>query len=215
MVVYMHLTSTMTDKSITVLSDTTSFANDWNNALSAVGLRTQQCNADELAQAINDSAAVVVDASLFGHDDDELLATVGFIRACGRTVAVGFTNGDARIEDVVDEICDGLVATKGQDVLRIADRIARRVDEARATRFEFVTVSPDANALLAVMANGKAVLHPRPIASNDDLSAVVEIRLSDDAKNASITLESGAQCTLSTSAPQSNGASTLWTNSSR
>jgi hypothetical protein len=83
---------------------------------------------------------MVIDAdSTAFEDDDELLLAVGFARARHVVVATAFDDPE-RADDVVVEMCAGLVARGDREVARVAVGIARRTDPERRHRFEFVTV---------------------------------------------------------------------------
>ncbi|MCZ7679569.1 MAG: helix-turn-helix domain-containing protein [Sandaracinaceae bacterium] len=75
--------------------------------------------------------------------------------------------------------------------------LARRTDHDRANRFEFLTVSPRGGELLAIFADGSAVLVDRPVTPEDDGSDIDSIALEDDATRAVLSLGGGREIELS------------------
>lgn len=181
--------------SVTLLSDRADFAGRWIDTLSDHGLESQRLSPDKVADAARLGTAVVVDVASpeLRKNDDELLACFGFIRASGATaiahVPTGLPNG---IDDIIDELCCGLVVRNTADMARIAACLPRRLAAGRDARFEFVTISPAGDRILAIFASGEAVLEARPVATNDDGSAIAVIRLAGDARTATLELESGS-----------------------
>jgi len=139
--------------------------------------------------------SVILDAGAAAYDEDELLAAIGFARALGAHPIVHFTGEDemAAVEDVVDEICQGMVARYHADVERISTTITRRHDLARARRFEFVTVSPRDGEILAILGDGHSVLMQRPLTDADDGSPIISISLGENADVANLGLGSGVE----------------------
>ena len=190
---------------VTLLTDRNEFVPQWQHALGERGLQTRVCATTELADAVNTRGAVIVDLASQKNDADELLAIVGFVRAHGALPVVhtdasknsGNSGDDDSIDDVVEELCAGLVARNASDVERVAECLPRRLDETRRTRFEFVTLSPVGTSVLAVLGNGHAAILPRPLSSADDASEIVSIELSANASSASIKLQSGVEHTVS------------------
>jgi putative transcriptional regulator len=133
-----------------------------------------------------------------GYDEDELLAHLGLARALGAVPAVMMPaeTGMSSIDELVDDLCAGLVARTAADVSRVATVLARRAGSLQARRFEYLTVSPRGGELLAILADGSAFLAPRPVHPSDDLSEVMSIALADDALHAAIELSSGARFEL-------------------
>jgi len=145
---------------------------------------------------------LVLDASSSTYDEDELLTAVGLAKALGITTSVvlpeagGFTG----IEELLEDLCPGLVAKSSTDVSRIASILQRRADRGRANRFEYLTVSPRPNELLALLGDGSAALLTRPVSEEDDLSEVAGIALEGDAHSATLRLSSGRELTIRASA---------------
>jgi len=196
---------------VTLFTERAGFAPQWRPALEQQGLTVQVCHPNELGRASD--GAIVIDADSNAYDDDELLLAVGFARA--RHLIVAVSSDDASpADDVLVEMCSGLVARGAQDVPRIASAIARRSDPERRQRFEFVTVSPRDQEVLAVLGDGQSILLDRPLENADDRGEVVAIELAEDARTARLVLQSGVCLDLraSTIAPHesgTNGASAL------
>ena len=208
---------------VTLFSDHPDFAPLWRGALERVGLSVRSCAPHELGEAAEADSAAIIDGgcAVFGNDEDELLTAVGFLRAAGAlpVVHIPERNGpgaaDGEVEDVIAEMCAGLVGSGDDVVGRLAASVARRLDRERTRRFEFVTVSPRDKEILAIFGNGGSVLLKRPVDERDDGSAIVAIELAEDAATVELGLESGAQITLRAShvAPRdghhSNGNGTI------
>jgi DNA-binding XRE family transcriptional regulator len=179
---------------VILLTDRSAFADRWRSALERGGLVARVVPPAQLVEQELRDATVVLDASAAHFDEDELLATVGLVRALRSTAVVELPdNGAMRgIEDVVDDMCPGLVVRNAAEAERVAASLARRLDTARARRFEYVTVSPRQDGLLAILADGNAELLPRPVAAGDDGSEVSSIALGEDARTATLQLASGA-----------------------
>lgn len=187
-------------RSVTLLTDRPAFAARWQSALGGLDLAALVRGPDELALAIADGGAIVVDGGTSAYDEDELLTAVGFARAAGLVAAVHeppSTIG-ANTMDVLVELTCGLVAHEGSDVERIAGAIARRLDRGRERRFEYVTVSPREGELLVLLGDGRSILARRPVSADDDGSEVVGIVLSEDAATAELELASGVRATIAT-----------------
>ena len=191
---------------VALLTDRKDFASQWEQALTSHGLQANVCDTGDLASAVQSHGAVVVDAASQQDDEDELLATIGFIAAHGVMPVVHLPVANTEVDDVVDELCSGLVTRTRKDVARVAQGMPRRLDQARAGRFEFVTVSPTGDGVLAVMGCGNAKLLPRPLGQSDDLTSIVAIELAKDASAATIEFQSGAVHTVrASSLTGSNG----------
>jgi DNA-binding XRE family transcriptional regulator len=97
------------------------------------------------------------------------------------------------IEEVLDDLCPGLVARSASEVDRVAAALARRSDQERARRFEYVTVSPRPNEVLAILADGSTALLRRPVGDGDDGSEIASIALGDEAETAILRLANGRE----------------------
>jgi len=179
-------------ETVTLLTDRTGFTPAWRSALERHGFAVRVCSPDELGLVAERDAALILDAAAEAYDEDELLAAVGFARATGAVPYVAVESAGT-VEDVVEEICEGRVCRGTSDVERVASTLSRRMDQERARRFEFVTVAPRGNDVLAILGNGHSVLVKRPVNGEDDRSDIVGIVMSDDALRASLELESGKQ----------------------
>ncbi len=174
----------------------------WASAFEALGVELRPCLPVDAAGSVAAGGALLVDAAsrLFTEDEDALLEVLGYGRALGATVAVQLLGANGVLSGslpLLEELCRGLVVRHEADVLRVAGMLARRLEPWRAYRFEFVTVSPaDEEGLLALMGDGRAVLLARPLAMDDDGSAVVDIGISEDAREAEVELASGRRVRL-------------------
>jgi DNA-binding XRE family transcriptional regulator len=206
---------------VLLVTDRPQFEDAWRNVLVEHGMTPRVVRPDALASNVSDAAAngvatIAIDAGASLYDEDELLAAVGLTRAMGFTTAVALpeSRAFAGIEDLLEDLCAGLLvrASAGSEqanlqLRRVASVFARRRDGDRAKRFEYLTVSPRANELLAVLGDGTAMLLSRPVADNDDGSEVESITLEGDAHSATLKLGSGRELSLRASAvAQSNGS---------
>jgi DNA-binding XRE family transcriptional regulator len=181
---------------ISLLTDRTDVAEQWQRALSAHGVETMVVPPPQLASAVLGQAGVVVDVDAIRASDEALLSTLGFIRASGSWPIVHLGPAGQTVSDIVEELCDGLVTRNADDIRRVSACLHRRLDEQRRERFAFVAVSPCGDELLTVMADGDARLHPRPVAAEDDGSKVTEIQVDEGAASATLSLTSGATVRL-------------------
>ncbi|MDH3199533.1 MAG: helix-turn-helix domain-containing protein [Myxococcales bacterium] len=188
--------------SVTLLTEREHVAQQWGQALANNGIQTRVVAPSELANALDGQTAVVVDI-----DDallpDELLSTLGYVRAVGAIPIAHVEPDRGSLEDIVSELCDGLVTTNKEDVTRVAAALTRRSDPRRHLRFEFVTVSPCGDDILAVLGNGDAALHRRPIDPADDGSEITNISIDPNATTATLQLKSGVICRLGVGAVHS------------
>ena len=185
-------------ETVTLFSDRSLFAPVWRQPLERHGFAVRLCDPADMASAVESHMACVVDASCDVFDEDELLTTVGFLRARGALPFVHAERGD--IEDVVGEICQGCITRTAEDVERAIGSLQRRLDRDRSRRFEFVTVSPAGSEVLAILGDGHSVLLPRPLSTNDDGSEVLEIVLGENAETATLELQSGVHLLLTAGA---------------
>ena len=197
----------MTNETVTLCTERTNFAPLWRETLERHGFKVRVCAPNDLASTSVRDTAVVFDASEDSYDDDDLLTAVGFVRAAGGVPCV---HAEDEIEDVVEEVCLGRVSRTSDDIERLATVLARQLDPERSRRFEFVTVSPRDDEVLAILGDGSASLLKRPIHKSDDRSEVVAITLAEDAASVSLELASGVTFELRATAisrrPQGNGA---------
>lgn len=184
----------MVSLSVRLFTENRAFESTWRSALLGVGLDAQQAAPATLADATTSDIALVIDASWSGFDEDELLAAAGYARALGAVpvVALGASGAFAGITALLEELTGGLLAREASDVARIAASLARRADARRTRRFEYLTLAPRGNDLLAVLGDGRASLLRRPLGAGDDGSDVLDIALADDAESATVQLANGA-----------------------
>ena len=182
--------------SVTLLTERESVAQQWRDALRKHDVEPRVVAPSDLANAVDGQVAVVVDVDGAQLDADELLATLGFLRASGVLPIAHVEHGRDTVEDIISELCDGLITSAVPDVARVAAAIARRADRRRHLRLEFVTVCPCSDDVLAVLGNGDASLHRRPIDASDDGSDISSITIDPSASRATLQLESGAICQL-------------------
>lgn len=171
-------------------------------------LEMQTSSPTTVAELAGEGLAAVFDASAEAFDEDELLASVGLARALGAQPAVVLTEGDRHhgIEDLLHELCAGCVV-RSDELPRLVQSLARRCEEGRERRFEYLSVSPQGASLLAVLGDGRAMLVPRPIGTQDDGSEVKAIHLAADAQSAEVELASGARVAVAShELKESNGA---------
>lgn len=185
---------------VTLLTERTVFTTKWQAALGALDVAVIVRAPNELAAAVADGGAVIIDGASPSFDEDDLLTAVGFARATGLVAAVHDPSSDisATTFDVLVELTAGLVATGNDAVERIAGAVARRLDRGRERRFEFVTEAPREGELLVVLGDGRSVIARRPVSSEDDMTEIVAITLSETAASAELELASGARATLTT-----------------
>ena len=181
--------------SVTLLTEREHVAQQWGSALADNGIQSRVVPPSELANAMDGQTAVVVDVDQALLPDD-LLSTLGYVRALGALPIAHVEQSEDRLEDIVTELCNGLVTTTRKDVARVAAALPRRADSRRHLRFEFVTVSPCSDDVLAVLGNGDAVLHGRPIDPADDGSEIESISINPTATTATLRLKSGVTCQL-------------------
>jgi DNA-binding XRE family transcriptional regulator len=193
--------------SVTVLTEREQFARRWQQALTKHDIESKVMPPTELASAVTGQVAVVVDVDGAHLDADELLATIGFVRASGAMPIAHVDRDRDALEDIVTELCHGLVTSDDRDILQVAAAIPRRADAGRRLRFEFVTVSPTGDDVLALLGNGDASLHRRPIDAADDGSPIVSISIDPTATKATLLFKSGATSQLTVAAAQASDMS--------
>lgn len=185
---------------VTLLTQRARLAERWQRALNTNSVESEIVASTELARAVEGCAAVVIDVDGLQLDADELLATIGFVRASGALPIAHVDRDRDALEDIVTELCHGLVTSDDRDIEQVAAAIPRRADRKRALRFEFVTVSPAGDDVLAVLGNGEASLHRRPIDAADDGSEIVSININPPATKATLLFESGVSSQLTVAA---------------
>jgi DNA-binding XRE family transcriptional regulator len=202
-------------QNVILFTDRPAFASNWAAACQEAGLTAQTAAPDSAADMLRGGLTAVFDADSEAFDEDELLACIGLSRALGAVTAVALPEGQAfkAIEDVLNELCGGLVV-RGDQVARITQGLARRTDPERGLRFEYLSVSPRGSDLLAILGDGTTILLSRPLGVADDGSEVSQILLAEDARAAQIEFASGQRFSVSAAqvadrvpAAHGNGAS--------
>jgi DNA-binding XRE family transcriptional regulator len=182
--------------SVTLVTEREHIVRQWQQALTKHDIESKVVPLGDLANAVDDQAAVVVDVDGAQLDADELLSTIGFVRASGALPIAHVDRDREALEDIITELCHGLVTSSDGDVARVAAAVMRRADQRRHLRFEFVTVSPCSDDVLVVLGNGDASMHRRPIDASDDGSEIASITIDPSATKATLLLKSGAVCQL-------------------
>jgi len=178
--------------SVTLVTEREHIVRQWQQALTKHDIESKVVPLGDLANAVDDQVAVVVDVDGAQLDADELLSTIGFVRASGALPIAHVDRDREALEDIITELCHGLVTSSDGDVARVAAAVMRRADQRRHLRFEFVTVSPCSDDVLVVLGNGDASLHRRPIDASDDGSEIASITIDPSATKATLLLKSGA-----------------------
>lgn len=181
---------------VTLLTEREHVVEQWQQALTKHDIESKVVAPGELADAIDGQMAVIVDVDGARLDAEEILSTIGFVRASGALPIAHVDGGRDSLEDIITELCHGLVTAGARDVAQVAAAITRRADHGRHRRLEFVTVSPCSDDVLAVLGNGDASLHRRPIDASDDGSEITSITIDPSATKATLRLKSGAVCQL-------------------
>jgi len=180
--------------SVLLLTDRPSFESTWRDACARVGLSARTEAPAPLGTAPLGEPAVVVDAASSPSFDD-LLGRVGLARAHGAVTAVVLDGElDGAQEDLLLELCGGLLARSERDVERTVAALRRRCDPERHARLLYLASAPgsaDGGDLLAVLASGKAVLVERPLATEDRGAAVETVRIADHGRSALVQLADG------------------------
>jgi DNA-binding XRE family transcriptional regulator len=186
----------MMTPSVTLLTDRDHVVQQWQQALSKHDITSRVVAPADLAKAVDGQVAIIVDVDGAGLDPDELISTIGFVRASGALPIAHIDRSRDALEDIITELCQGLVTRGDQDFAHVVSALIRRGDPRRHLRFEFVSVSPCSDDVLAVLGNGDASLHSRPIDASDDGSDIASITIDPSATKATLVLESGAICQL-------------------
>jgi DNA-binding XRE family transcriptional regulator len=194
-------------KPVLLLTDRPAFEQAWRPALERSGLDAQVTPPESLTDVLRDEASILIDGGCELFDEDELLAHVGLARALRVNCAVVLPDGERHhgVEELLDDLCPGLVTRGSREAERIAAALGRRADHARTRRFDYLAVSPRPKELLAILADGTAALLPRPVSEADDGSEVTSIALGEGAESASIALSSGRELTLHASGVTQHG----------
>ena len=181
-----------------LVTDRPAFEQTWRPALLQAGLTPRTVHPEAFGEAVSEASVVVIDGGSEYFDEDELLASTGLAKALAAAVAVSLPTREefANIEDVLCDLCPGMVVRNGQGVDQFVQDLARRSKGGRAKRFEYLTVSPRPGELLAILGDGRTSLVRRPLSDEDDGSEVASIELSEDAESAQLALSSGRKLVL-------------------
>jgi DNA-binding XRE family transcriptional regulator len=98
-----------------------------------------------LPETLEARTVVVIDAGASGYDADEVLAHLGLARAVAAVPVVLAIDDEGRLADVdelVDDLCGGLVARRSEELAKVAAAVARKAAALARPRFEYLTVSP-------------------------------------------------------------------------
>ena len=106
--------------SVTLLTERDQLAQQWQQALGKHGIESKVVAPTDLANAVSGQAAVVVDVDGAHLDADELLATIGYVRASGVLPIAHVDRDRDALEDIVTELCYGLVTSDDRDVAQVA-----------------------------------------------------------------------------------------------
>jgi DNA-binding XRE family transcriptional regulator len=183
-------------RAVTLFTDRSEFEGTWRPLLERHGVGVSAVHPDRLPERVAPGASLLVDGAAGAYDEDELLAHLGLARALGAYPAVSLPPALAQLDDLVADLCGGLVVRSDADATRVALLIARRASAGGAPKFEYLTVSPRGAALLAILADGNATLVDRPACADDDGGEVESISIAEDATSARVELAGGKQFTL-------------------
>jgi DNA-binding XRE family transcriptional regulator len=182
--------------SVTLLTERDQVVEQWRQALAKHDIEAKVVAPSDLANSVDGQLAVIVDVDGAQLDADDLLSTIGFVRASGALPIAHVDRDRDTLEDIITELCHGLVTSGDRDVAQVAAAIVRRADQQRHLRFEFVTVSPCGDEVLVILGDGASSLHRRPLDASDDGSDIASITIDPGAIKATLLLESGAVCQL-------------------
>jgi DNA-binding XRE family transcriptional regulator len=186
--------------SVLLLSDRAGFESQWSAACHQLGLTVRTHGSSDFYRAIDRAPAVVVDAESGWHTPIDLLACVGLARAHGAVTALAIAQAE-RLEawdDLLVELCAGLLARSDDDVPRVLRAIQRRTEPEREARFEYLAASAAGrDELLAILGDGSVTLVDRPFSADDHGDVPVEmIELAPDRRSARISLRDGSTLEL-------------------
>lgn len=182
---------------VLLFTDRAGFQSLWKAACERAGLLSVVQPPEAVATALSRGTLAVFDAASNSFDEEELLASVGLARALGASAAVALTEAQAgATEDLLAELCGGLIARNDADVSAVCIGLLRRADAERDAKFEYLSVSPRGGELLAILGNGRAHILPRPVSSEDDGTDVEAIELAPDAQTAQVILKSGKRVSV-------------------
>jgi DNA-binding XRE family transcriptional regulator len=193
-------------KPVLLLTDRPVFEQEWRRELERAGLSAHASLPESPSDVIREGITIVIDGACEAFDEDELLAHAGLAQALLATCVVVLPDDDrfGGIEDLLNDVCPGLVLRGTRTIPEVAAALARRADRERSRRFEYLAVSPRPAELLAILADGTATLLARPVSEADDGSEVASISLGAGAESATLTLASGRKVELRASSVETN-----------
>jgi DNA-binding XRE family transcriptional regulator len=179
---------------VLLLTDRPEFAAIWGTACRRIGFSVQTLATKDLTNLLSEGIGVVIDGDGDDCEPPVLLARTAMVRVKGAVPVVALSNRErwSAVEDVLLELCGGLVAAHADDIGRMAEALRRRCERPRNARFAYLGTAPGNPGLLAVFADGRVVLHNRPLGVMDDGSEVDRVELNDDGSTARVWLRNGA-----------------------
>src|ERR1700753_2739356 len=113
---------------ISLVTDRPAFEAAWRDAFASSGISLRVVQPNALAAEIVSGLVLLLDAGSSTYDEDELLTAVGLARALGLVCGVGTPaeGGFTGVEDLLEDLCPGLLAKSSSDVARVAGALARR-----------------------------------------------------------------------------------------
>ena len=187
----------MISQAMVLFTDRKILADAWHKACATAGLSIEVANVADIATRVAPGAFVAFDGGAQSGDEDELLAAMSFARAM-RAYPMLLVDPSRLPMDagLMHELTGGLIATADQDMLRLVQVLARRMDGSRAARFEYITVSPRSDEILVLLGDGRSALLQRPVSATDDGTEIVDIALGEDPSTATLALSSGKKIEL-------------------
>jgi len=199
--------------SVLLLTDRAGFESQWSAACHQLGLTVRTHGLTDFARVVDRAPAVVVDAGGERLTETELLACIGLARAHGAATAIALperTRFSEEQEDLLVELCAGLVARSEHDLPRVLGALARRSAPDREACFVYLaaahprsrseearTSSAGSDELLVILGDGSVSLLDRPFSADDQGELPVEsIVLSANRRSARIELRDGSTLEL-------------------
>jgi len=199
--------------SVLLLTDRAGFESQWSAACHQLGLTVRTHGLTDFARVVDRAPAVVVDAGGERLTENELLACIGLARAHGAATAIALpdrTRFSEEQEDLLIELCAGLVARSEHDLPRVLGALARRSAPDREACFVYLaaahprsrseeapTSTAGSDELLVILGDGSVSLLDRPFSADDQGELPVEsIVLSANRRSARIELRDGSTLEL-------------------
>lgn len=179
-----------------LLSHRSSFTTDWSAALQQVGLAVRTIGPADAPSALTPGSVLVVDGESHEFGQAEILSCLGLARARGGLPVVVLCQRLLELEDVLIELCAGLVAREGDERERVASAIRRRTDPARSARLTHLGGIDEAE-LVAILGDGTAITCRRPLSEHDSGASLVAVTLAEEGRVAQLSLADGSTIELS------------------